>query len=117
MVAHQNTQDEILAPVQESVSRAVFMENRILWDSGYTRRDEEDGLDEVLGWPGCRLYSREINDWRRRLSCGCGASVEIENWCAQGADASFTAVYDSYEREVRDPVAPPKAPGRARPES
>ena len=57
---------------------------------------------KVLGWPGCRLYSREINDWRRRSSCGCGASVEIENWCAQGAEASFTAVYDSYEREVRD---------------
>jgi len=52
MVAHQNTQDEILAPVQESVSRAVFMGNWILWDSGYTRRDEEDGLVESAGLAG-----------------------------------------------------------------
>ena len=37
---------------QESVSRPVFMGDLILVDSGYTRRDEGDGLDESAGVAG-----------------------------------------------------------------
>lgn len=62
----------------------------------------ENDWTKVLGWPGYRVYQHEIDEPSKTVKLWVRRKRGNRKLVCSGCGRKFTAVYDSYEREVRD---------------
>jgi DNA-directed RNA polymerase subunit RPC12/RpoP len=71
-------------------------------ESGYTHFHEGERLDEVLGWPGYKVYRAEIDERAKRLKLWVRRKRGNKQLVCSGCGQLVSAIAETYEREVRD---------------
>ena len=62
----------------------------------------ENDWTKVLGWPGYRVYQREIDEQGKTLKLWVRRKRGNRKLVCSGCGRKFTEVYDIHQREIRD---------------
>jgi len=62
----------------------------------------ETDWSKALGWPGYRVYRREVNEPAKTLKLWVRRKRGNRKLVCSGRERKLAEAYDTYEREVRD---------------